>query len=176
MYLLQQAPKKHKLHVQLLGGGTILREVMAAAEMLETDFSVSADIWSVTSFNELRREGLSVERHNRMNPEKKPQLSYVTTCLTDRKGPVVAATDYMRMYADQIRSFVPTQYTTLGTDGFGRSDTRKQLRHFFEVDAKYIAVTALYALVEQGDVDAELVTQAMKKYGIDPEKLDPVTV
>lgn len=176
MYLLQQASKKHKLHVQLLGGGTILREVIAAAEMLETDFSVSADIWSVTSFNELRREGLAVERHNRMHPEKKPQVPYVTTCFSDRKGPVIAATDYMRLYADQIRGFVPTQLTTLGTDGFGRSDTRKQLRHFFEVDAKYIAVTALYALAEQGEVDASLVTQAMKKYGIDPEKLDPVTV
>lgn len=176
MYLLQQPPKQHALHVQLLGGGTILREVIAAAELLERDFSVSADIWSVTSFNELRREGLAVERHNRMHPEQAPQVPYVTTCLQDRKGPVVAATDYIRMYADQVRAFVPTQYTTLGTDGFGRSDTRKQLRHFFEVDAKYIAVTALYALAAQSAVDSALVTQAMQKYGIDPEKLDPVTV
>lgn len=174
MYLLQEAPKKHKLHVQLLGGGTILREVIAAAQLLETDFSIAADIWSVTSFNELRRDGLAIERENRMNPEKKAKLSYVTTCLSDRKGPVIAATDYMRMYADQIRSFVPGTYTTLGTDGYGRSDTREQLRHFFEVNAKYIAVTALYALAEQGEIEASRVTEAMKKYNIDPNKLDPV--
>lgn len=174
MYLFQEAPKKHKLHVQLLGAGTILREVIEAATLLENDFSVAADIWSVTSFNELRRDGLAVERENRMHPEKKAKLSYVSSCLKDRKGPVIAATDYIRMYADQIRSFVPGAYTTLGTDGYGRSDTRKQLRHFFEVDAKYIAVTALYALAEQGEVEAELVTKAMKKYNIDPNKLDPV--
>jgi pyruvate dehydrogenase E1 component len=174
MYLLQEAPKKHKLHVQLLGGGTILREVIAAAQLLETDFSIAADIWSVTSFNELRREGLAIERENRMHPEKKAKTAYVTDCLSERKGPVVAATDYMRMYADQIRTFVPGSYTTLGTDGYGRSDTREQLRHFFEVNAKYIAVTALYALAEQGEIEASKVTEAMKKYGIDPKKLDPV--
>jgi pyruvate dehydrogenase E1 component len=174
MYLFQEPGKKHKHHVQLLGGGTILREVIAAAQLLEKDFSVSADIWSVTSFNELRREGLAIERTNRMHPEKKAQSSYVTSCLKDQKGPVIAATDYMRMYADQIRAFVPGSYTTLGTDGYGRSDTRKQLRHFFEVDAKYIAVTALYALAEQGDIERDVVTKAMKKYDIDPEKLDPV--
>ncbi len=175
MYLLQEAEKKHKHHVQLLGGGTILREVIAAAELLETDFSVSADIWSVTSFNELRREGLAIERHNRMHPEAKPKTPYVTTCLNKRKGPVIATTDYMRLYADQIRPFVDTDYVTLGTDGYGRSDTRQQLRHFFEVDAKYIAVTALYALASQGEIESSVVTKAMKKYGIDPEKLDPVT-
>lgn len=174
MYLLQEAPKKHKLHVQLLGSGTILREVIAAAQLLETDFSIGADIWSVTSFNELRREGLAVERNNRMHPEKKAKISYVSTCLSERKGPVIAATDYMRMYADQIRSLVPGSYTTLGTDGYGRSDTREQLRHFFEVNAKYIAVTALYALAEQGEIEASLVTEAIKKYKIDPNKLDPV--
>lgn len=176
MYLLQEAPKKHKLHVQLLGGGTILREVITAAEWLEKDFSVSADLWSVTSFNELRREGLAIERWNRMHPEKKSKTSYVADCFEGRKGPVIAATDYMRMYADQIRDFLPGSYTSLGTDGYGRSDTRKQLRHFFEVDAKYIVVAALYALAEQGEIDASLVSQAMKKYGIDPDKSDPVTV
>ncbi len=174
MYLLQEAPKKHKLHVQLLGGGTILREVIAAAQLLETDFSIAADIWSVTSFNELRREGLAIERENRMHPEKKAKTAYVTDCLSERKGPVVAATDYMRMYADQIRTFVPRSYTTLGTDGYGRSDTREQLRHFFEVNAKYIAVTALYALAEQGEIEVSKVTEAMEKYRIDPNKLDPV--
>lgn len=174
MYLLQEPAKKHKLHVQLLGAGTILREVIAAAQLLEKDFSVSADIWSVTSFNELRRDGLAIERENRLHPEKKPKLSYVTSCLQDRKGPVIAATDYIRLYSDQIRTFVPGAYITLGTDGFGRSDTREQLRHFFEVDAKYVAVTALYALAQQEQIDMSVVTQAMKKYGIDPNKIDPV--
>jgi pyruvate dehydrogenase E1 component len=175
MYLLKDTQKKHKLHVQLLGGGTILREVIAAAELLESDFSVSADIWSVTSFNELRREGLAVERYNRMHPELPSKRSYVASCLSERKGPVIAATDYMRLYADQIRPFIDTDYLTLGTDGYGRSDTRQKLRHFFEVDAKYIVVTALYALADRGEIASSVVTKAMKTYGIDPDKLDPVT-
>ena len=174
MYLFQESSQQSKLRVQLMGAGTILREVIAAALLLETDFSVAADIWSVTSFNELRREGLAIERENRMHPEQPAKASYVAKCLTERSGPVVAASDYMRMYADQIRPFVPNAYVTLGTDGYGRSDTRAQLRHFFEVDAKYIAVTALYALAEQGDIPAALVTEAMTKYGIDPSKLNPV--
>ncbi|MCR9191042.1 MAG: pyruvate dehydrogenase (acetyl-transferring), homodimeric type [Gammaproteobacteria bacterium] len=175
MYLLQATSKQQKHHVQLLGAGTILREVLAAAALLEKDFSVSADIWSVTSFNELRKEGLAVERNNRMNPEKKAKKSYVTSCLEGKKGPVVAATDYIRSYADQIRPFISETYVTLGTDGYGRSDTRQKLRHFFEVDAKYIAMTALHALALKGDIDAVVVSKAMKKYGIDPKKLDPVT-
>ena len=175
MYLLKDDPKPSKNHVQLLGSGTILREVIEAARLLETDFSVSADIWSVTSFNELRRDGLAVERQNRMHPMQPAQQSYVSQQLAARKGPVIAATDYMRLYADQIRPFIDAPYVTLGTDGYGRSDTRAKLRHFFEVDAKFIAVTALNALAEQGDVPKSMVLDAMKRYGIDPEKLDPVT-
>ena len=176
MYLLQDTAKPSKLHVQLFGSGTILREVIEAARLLKDDFSVSADIWSVTSFTELRRDGLSVERHNRMHPDAAPQQSYVSQQMTGRKGPIIAATDYMRLHADQIRPFIDSPYITLGTDGYGRSDTRAKLRHFFEVDAKFIVVAALKSLVEQGDAPASIVLDAMKRYGIDSEKLDPVTI
>jgi pyruvate dehydrogenase E1 component len=174
MYLLQESPKKSKQHVQLLGSGTILREVIQAARLLKEDFSVSADIWSVTSFNELRRDGLAIERYNRMHPDKPAQQSFVTQQLAGRTGPIIATTDYMRLYAEQIRPFIQEPYVTLGTDGYGRSDTRAQLRHFFEVDAKYIVVTALSALAEQGEVPKSMVIDAMKRYGVDPEKIDPI--
>ena len=132
MYLRTQVgKKKNKLKVQLLGGGAILREVEAAAEMLDKEFNVSADVWSVTSFNELSRDGQDVARHNRLHPAEPPKQSYVEICLGNAEGPVVAATDYMQMYADQIRRFVPGQYYVLGTDGYGRSDTRAKLRKFF---------------------------------------------
>lgn len=176
MYLLKESTKPSKRHVQLFGSGTILREVIEAARLLNDDFSVSSDIWSVTSFTELRRDGLSVERHNRMHPNETAQQSYVSQQMAGRKGPVIAATDYMRIHADQIRPFFNAPYVTLGTDGFGRSDTRAKLRHFFEVDAKFIVVAALKALVEQGDAPASVVLDAMKRYGIDAEKLDPVTI
>lgn len=175
MYLLQECRKKSKHHVQLLGSGAILRDVIEAARLLKEDYSVTADIWSVTSFNELRREGLAIERYNRMHPDKTSKLSYVSQQLSKRVGPVIAATDYMRLYADQIRPFVSAPYVTLGTDGYGRSDTRAQLRHFFEVDAKFIAVAALQALKELGEVPNSLVLDAMQRYGIDGEKPDPVT-
>ncbi len=175
MYLLHESNKKSKIHVQLLGSGTILREVIEAARLLKEDFSVFADIFSVTSFNELRRDGLAVERHNRLHPENAHKISYVNQQLDGRKGPVIAATDYMRLYAEQIRPFINAPYVTLGTDGYGRSDTRAKLRHFFEVDAKFIVVAALSALAELGDVPKSTVVDAMKRYGIDPEKLDPVT-
>lgn len=175
MYLLDESKKKSKKHVQLLGSGTILREVIEAARLLEQDFAVTSDIWSVTSFNELRRDGLSVERYNRMHPEAKPQVAYVTGLLADRKGPIIAATDYMRLYADQIRPFVSAPFLALGTDGYGRSDTRERLRHFFEVDAKYIVLAALDMLAKQGDIPKSTLTDAIKRYGIDIDKLDPVT-
>jgi pyruvate dehydrogenase E1 component len=175
MYLLQESKKKSKQHVQLMGCGTILREVIKAAEMLEADYSITSDIWSVTSFNELRRDGLAVERYNAMHPEQKAQESYVTAQLKGKQGPVIAATDYMRLFADQIRPFVPNQYVTLGTDGYGRSDTRERLRHFFEVDAKYIVLAALNALVAEGSIDKSKVVDAIKRYNINPDKLDPVT-
>ncbi len=175
MYLLNKGGKG-KLKVQMLGSGTILREIIAAAELLKTDFSVDADIWSVTSFNELRREGLDIERWNLLHPYKKPKESYVTQCLKKQKGPVIAATDYMKIYADQIRNFVPSRFDVLGTDGYGRSDTRKKLREFFEVNRYYICVAALNALAEEGQIEKEKVSEAIKKYGINPEKPNPVTV
>lgn len=175
MYVLQESKKKSKTHVQLMGSGTILREVIKAAEMLEKDYAVTADIWSVTSFNELRRDGLAVERYNAMHPEAKARECYVTTQLKDKKGPVIAATDYMRIFADQIRPYVPNRFVTLGTDGYGRSDTRERLRHFFEVDAKYIVLAALNSLVAEGSIDKSKVVDAIKRYSINPDKLDPVT-
>jgi len=164
-----------KPRVQLLGSGTILREVIAAADLLEKDFGVAADVWSVTSFNELRREGIDCERWNTLHPEAKPRLSYVEQCLDD-KTPVIAATDYIRAYADQIRPCIKAPYKTLGTDGFGRSDTRKKLRHFFEVDRYYVAVAALKALADTGKVDVKEVTRAIKLYQINAEKPNPATV
>ncbi len=175
LYPLQEGGKSKK-RVQLMGSGTILREVIAAAELLEKDFKVSADIWSATSFNELRREGLEVERWNTLHPDAEPRVSYVTRCLTGRKGPVIAATDYVRSYADQIRAFVPARYSVLGTDGYGRSDMRSQLRKFFEVNRYYIVVAALKALVDGGDLEAEVVSKAIKQYKIDPDKPNPMRV
>ncbi|WP_058833567.1 pyruvate dehydrogenase (acetyl-transferring), homodimeric type [Luteimonas abyssi] len=179
MYLLKDAgkPKKGELRVQLLGSGTILREAIAAAELLDKDFGVTADIWSCPSFNELRRDGHDVERWNRFNPEaKKPRKAYVTELLEGRQGPVIAATDYVRAFAEQIRAFVPATYTVLGTDGFGRSDTRANLRRHFEVDRHYIAQAAIEALAKDGKMTGKDVARAIKLYKIDPEKVNPVGV
>ena len=182
MYLLREAPpsaksKKDALKVQLLGSGTILREVIAGAELLEKDYGVSADIWSVTSFNQLRRDGLDTQRWNTLHPTETPRVSYVAECLKDRNGPVVAATDYMKAYADQIRAFLPTpHYAVLGTDGFGRSDTRRALRRHFEVDRHYVAVAALNALAEQELLPRAKVADAIKRYGVDPDKPSPTSV
>ncbi len=175
MYLLQESDGA-KLQVQLLGSGTILREVLAAAELLESDFGVAADVWSVTSFNELRRDCLDVDRWNMLHPEQPEKKSYVNQCLERNGSPVIAATDYMKLYADQIRRHVPEPYVVLGTDGYGRSDTRAKLRKFFEVDRHYIVVAALKALADEGKIPAEKVTEAMMKYHIDQEKPNPVTV
>lgn len=175
MYLLKEGAKGQQ-KVQLLGSGAILNEVIAAADLLKQDFNIDADVWSVTSFCELRRDGVAIERANMQAPEKKPEQSYVERCLKDRAGPIVAATDYVRAYADLIRPYLQRTYVTLGTDGYGRSDTRERLRHFFEVDRYYVAVAALYALSKDGVVPATLVTTAMKKYNIDPKKPNPVTV
>ena len=177
MYLLRQnRTEDRKSEVQLLGSGTILREVIAAADLLEQDFRVSADIWSVTSFNELAREGDQVQRWNMLHPEEKPKISYVTKCLAHHKGVVVAATDYMRNYANQIRANVPQRFLVLGTDGFGRSDTRVKLRQFFEVNRYYVALATLKALADEGSVPPEKVVEAIKKYSIDVEKPYPATV
>jgi pyruvate dehydrogenase E1 component len=169
---------KGKLRVQLMGCGTILREVMAAAELLEKDYSVSADIWSVTSFNELRRDGVETARWNLLHPEAEPRRSYVEQCLQDHAGPVIAATDYMKVFADQIRAYLPqpAHYSVLGTDGFGRSDTRRALRGHFEVDRRYVAVAALKALADQEALPQKKVVDAIRKYGVDPEKPNPAKV
>jgi len=179
MYLLRESKAKHKARVQLMGSGTILREVEAAAEMLEKDWNVAADVWSATSFTELRRDGLAADRWNMLHPEGKQKISFVEKSLKERPaGPVVAASDYVKTFADQIRPFVPRDrvYRVLGTDGFGRSDSRAQLRHFFEVNRRFVVIAALKALAEQGEGKTKAVADAIKKYGIDPEKVDPTTV
>ena len=158
-----------------MGSGTILREVIAAADLLETDFNITSDIWSVTSFNELRRDGMSCDRYNMLHPGEK-RKSYVETCLEGHSGPVVAATDYMRAFADQLRSYIPRRYNVLGTDGFGRSDYRVKLRQFFEVNRYYVTVAALNALADDGVIGVDVVSQAIKKYGLDVNKPDPWTV
>jgi len=171
--------KKNIPYVQLLGSGTILREVIAAAELLEKEFGVVSDIWSCPSFSELRRNGFDVERWNRLHPmEKTPRKAHVTACLEDRAGPAIAATDYVREYADQIRAFMPDgkRYVVLGTDGFGRSDTRANLRAFFEVDRYWIAHAAIAALAAEGKMNPEDVARAIKQWKLDPEKPNPTTV
>ena len=176
IYLLREGDHSDAPKVQLLGSGAILREVIAAGDLLQTDFGIDTDIWSVTSFNELHREGQAVQRWNLLHPEQPPRQSYLEQCLTGRRGPVVAATDYIKQHADQVRAFVPAPYRVLGTDGFGRSDTREALRRFFEIDRHYIVLAALHALVEQEEIPASTVSEAMQRYHIDPDKPDPLTI
>jgi pyruvate dehydrogenase E1 component len=176
IYLFSKGSRK-KTRVQLFGAGTILREVIEAAELLENDFGIAADVWSVTSFNELRRDGIDCERWNMLHPSEKPRVSYIEQTMADTKGPIVAATDYMRSYAEQVRPYLgDRKYAVLGTDGYGRSDMRSQLRKFFEVNRHYVVVAALKALADSGEVKADVVTKAMNKYGVDPEKPNPVSV
>ena len=176
MYQFKVSTAPGDLRVQLLGCGAILREVEAAAAILESDYHVAADIWSMTSVNELQREGKAVQRWNLLHPEVEPRVPYVTRLLSDTSGPAVAATDYIKAYADQIREFVPGTYTVLGTDGFGRSDTRSKLREFFEVSREYIVLAALKALADEGQIENALVTQAIGALGIDADKSNPVKV
>jgi pyruvate dehydrogenase E1 component len=175
MYLLSIGVQG-KVRATLFGSGTILRECEAAAELLVADFGVPADVYSVTSFSELRREALDAERHNRLNPGGRPVVPYVRECLGGHEGPFIAATDYMKAVPDQIREWVPGRYVVLGTDGFGRSDARAALRSHFEVDRFHIAVAALKALADEGKVDMATVAAAMKKFGIDSAKPNPVGV
>ncbi len=178
MYRLRTSSSKggkSRPSVQLLGSGTILREVEAAAAMLEDDYNVAAEVWSVTSFNELRRDGLEKERWNLLHPDQPRRASYIEECLNSFAGPVIAATDYIRLFADQIRPFIHKPYVVLGTNGYGRSDTRKNLRHHFEVDRNFVTVAALNALAEQGDIDVRRVDEAIKRLGIDPNKPYPAT-
>ncbi len=174
MYLFKSGGKG-KVRVNLLGSGTILREVILASEILEKDYGVPSDIFSVPSFSELRREALDVDRHNLLHPDKPEKTPYVRECLGDRPGPFIAATDYMKIVPDQIRQWVPGRYVVLGTDGYGRSDSRAQLRKHFEVDRHHIVVAALKALADEGKLDMATVKGAMKKFNIDPDKPNPVT-
>ena len=176
MYQFKVSTAPGDLRVQLLGCGAILREVEAAAAILESDYQVAADIWSMTSVNELQREGKAAQRWNLLHPEVEPRVPYVTRLLRDASGPAVAATDYIKAYADQIREFVPGAYTVLGTDGFGRSDTRSKLREFFEISREYIVLAALKALADEGQIENALVAEAIGALGIDPDKSNPLTV
>jgi len=175
MYLLQVGGQG-KIRAQLMGSGTILREVLGAAELLMNDFGIPTDVWSVTSFNELRRDALDVERWNHLHPESEPRKCYVEQKFAGRPGPYIAATDYMKIVADQIQRWVPGQFISLGTDGYGRSDARAALRQHFEVDKRFIAVSTLKALADEGTLDQKTVAQAIEKYGIDPDRPNPVTL
>jgi pyruvate dehydrogenase E1 component len=175
MYLLRSGSGDGP-RVQLLGSGTILREVMAAAELLESEHGVAADVWSVTSFTELRRDGIEIERWNMLHPTSEPRRAYVTEQLSDRSGPVVASTDYIRTFADQIRQWVPGRYRVLGTDGYGRSDFRRALRRFFEIDRHYVTVAALKELADLGQVDVSRVQEAIDRYEINTDAAMPTTV
>lgn len=172
---LFQEAKPSERHVQLIGGGVILRETIKAAEILAKDYQVTSDVWSGISFNELRRDVDSVERYNRLHPEAQQKTSHVHQCFVDRQGPVIAATDQIKMYGNQIRQAVPRAYYVLGTDGFGRSDTRPALRDFFEVDAKMIVYTALKALLDEGKIEQTLLQKAVEELGVNVDRVDPVT-
>jgi pyruvate dehydrogenase E1 component len=173
LYPLSEGPADARGRVQLLGSGAILREVIAAAEILHADWGVAGDVWSATSWTELRREGLESSRWNLLHPEEAPRRSYVATQLGARRGPVVAASDYMKTVADQIRAFVPGRFVALGTDGYGRSDLRATLRQHFEVDRHFVAIAALSALAADGEISPAVVRQAIEKYGVDPERTNP---
>ena len=182
MYLLEDGDSKdfkvskpinQDHRIRLLGSGTILREARKAAELLRREYSVVVDVWSVTSFNELRREALNINRENMLNPTKKQKIPFVTQKLSTKRGPVLSVTDYMKIHSDQIREFVPDVFRVLGTDGFGRSDSREQLRHFFEVDMKFIAAAALFELKSKGIIDGKTLIAHYKKLGIDKDKANP---
>ena len=173
MYKIKEFNKYKKTKIQLLGSGTILREMMSAAEILQNDYQIDSEIWSVTSFNELRKDGMEVERFNLLNPNEKPKKTYVENCLKDAEGPILAASDYMRITSDQIRPFTNKSFYSLGTDGYGRSDSREKLRNFFEVDKKYIVTYALSVLAKEQLIPSKYAEQAIKKYNIDKNKPIP---
>jgi pyruvate dehydrogenase E1 component len=175
LYRFSKTDKPGDKHVNLMSCGSIFQQALRAKEMLETDFGITADLWAATSLNELAREAQDCERSNRMYPTSEPKVPFVTEALSAASGPVIAATDYMKNYAEQIRAFVPQPFHVLGTDGFGRSDSRVNLRRHFEVDANHIAATAVYALYKEGKVDGAEVEKAYAKYAIDPAKPNPRT-
>jgi len=169
-----KAAKKSKINVQLLGSGTILLQVREAAQILAKDYGVSSDVYSVTSFNELAREGQDITRWNMLHPESKQKTAYIGKVINPAKGPAIAATDYIKNYAEQVRAFIDTEYRVLGTDGFGRSDSRANLRQHFEVDQNYIVVAALFELANRGDIERSVVTEAIKRFNIDTNKINPL--
>ena len=173
MYLFKEFNNKGKTKIQLLGSGTILREIILAAEILSKEYRIDSDVWSVTSFNELRKDGMEVERRNLLNPSEKPEKTYVEKCLAKREGPVIAASDYIKGFADQIRPYTSKSFYSFGTDGYGRSDSRKKLRRFFEIDKEHIVTYALSILSKEQLIGSGEALKAMKKYNIDKEKLIP---
>jgi pyruvate dehydrogenase E1 component len=178
LYLLQEGAKKSKNRVQLMGSGTILREVIFAADLLKDDWGIVADVWSAPSFTLLARDGQDVERWNMLHPADTARVAHVTQSLQGTTGPIVVATDYMRTFAEQVRAFIPKDrtYKVLGTDGFGRSDSRAKLREFFEVNRYFVTIAALKALADEGAIATSVVAEAIAKYGINPEKVNPVTL
>jgi pyruvate dehydrogenase E1 component len=175
MYRFRASEKKRaKLHAQLFGSGAILNEVLKAQKLLEERFNVAADVWSVTSYKELRRDGLEVERWNLLHPNEEPRVPYVTQCLADAPGVFVASSDYMKVLPDSIARWSPKPIVSLGTDGFGRSDTRKALRDFFEIDHRYVTLGVLNSLAREGQIKLDVVNAAMEELEIDPEKLNPM--
>ena len=173
MYKIKELNKYKKTKIQLLGSGTILREMMAAAEILQNEYQIDSEIWSVTSFNELRKDGMEVERYNLLNPDKEQKVSFVEQCLGKTEGPILAASDYMRMNSDQIRPYTNKSFYSLGTDGYGRSDTRKNLRNFFEVDKEHIVTYGLSVLAKEQLIASKYAKEAIKKYNIDGSKPMP---
>jgi pyruvate dehydrogenase E1 component len=176
MYSFRKGGKGKGPRVQLLGSGVIFREAMAAADLLKKDWGVEADLWSCPSFTELARDGQDCARWNLLHPTEPQRTPHITALLKDTAGPIIASTDYIRLFADQVRPYVPRAYTVLGTDGFGRSDTRENLRHFFEVDRHWIVLASLRALADEGQIDKKKVAEAAAKYALDQHKSNPVKV
>jgi len=173
MYKISDFSRYKKTKIQLLGSGTILREMMSAAKILQDDYQIDSEVWSVTSFNELRKNGMETERYNLLNPDKEPKVSFVEKCLGKTEGPIMAASDYMRMNSDQIRPYTNKSFYSLGTDGFGRSDTRKNLRKFFEVDKEHLVAYGLSVLAKEQLIASKYAKEAIKKYNIDGSKPMP---
>ena len=173
MYRFKEFNRNKKTKIQLLGSGAILREVIAAAEILEKDYKIDSNVWSVTSFNELRKEAIEIERYNLLNPDKEPKKSHIEKCLSSTEGPIVSASDYIRLNSDQIRPFTKKSFYSFGTDGYGRSDTRKNLRKFFEVDRGHIVAYSLSVLAKEQLISSKYAEDAMKKYNINSEKPIP---
>ena len=173
MYKIKEFDNYKKTKIQLIGSGAILREIIAGAEILQKEYQIDSEIWSVTSFNELGRDGMETERYNLLNPDKPQKISYVERCLGKKEGPILAASDYMRSHSDQIRPYIKKSFYSLGTDGFGRSDTRKNLRKFFEVDKEHIVTYALSVLSKEQLIASKYAKEAIKKYKIEPEKPFP---